>query len=678
MTTPDINKAIMNKAVMNNRSLLAAILLLLIACGGGGGSGSGGERDRSDVEAGSSLADFDCDGACEHQSLAASEVVAIIENGVREARRLGVNATFAVLDRVGNVLAVYQMNGALASTTINGQIGARGGLDGGAVPAELAAISKAGTGVYLSSQGNAFSSRTASQIVQEHFNPGEHNQPGGPLFGVQFSQLLCSDVTTVNPQLLGAVRSGAKALSTLGAGPRPLPLGLAADPGGLPLYKNGDLVGGVGVEFDGSYTIDRNIRDQDNNSEERVALFATLGFEAPSERIAPNINVAGRSLRYSDLTYADLATSSSTLATESVDLTALGTYRATPFYSDGTVKAGVTYGTATSGILASSRVGIAAEVLVNQAGVARFPTRAGRALSAVEVDALLDSALLTAHRARAAIRRPLSTAARVSVWVVDTDGVPLGFARSQDAPVFGIDVALQKPRTAVFFSSVDAAEKIATAQARNGFGAFDDYLTPSQAMLGVAAFADGAAFAARSIGNLSRPFFVDGIDGNPNGPLSLPFPGNETLRSWSPFNTGLQLDLIFQRLVAPIGIPVFPQQLPDSCSDRAVFGSRLANGIQIFPGAVPLYKGDSLVGAIGVSGDGIDQDDLVAFYGASRPGLDASGHADLGDPTLGFNAPYPKRADQLALSVGDARLRYVNCPEAPFRDNDDQNVCAGL
>ena len=34
--------------------------------------------------------------------------------------------------------------------------------------------------------------RTASQIVQQHFNVGESQQPAGPLFGAQFSQLACS------------------------------------------------------------------------------------------------------------------------------------------------------------------------------------------------------------------------------------------------------------------------------------------------------------------------------------------------------------------------------------------------------------------------------------------------------------------------------------------------------
>ena len=198
-------------------------LSILSACGGGGGgseSGSGG----------SGGANFNCDGSCPNQSLSVADVTLILRQAVTATRSLGSAGTFSVVDRTGNVLALYQMQGAPLTTTINGQVGANGGLEGLVVQATLAAISKAGTGAYLSSQGNAFSSRTAGQIIQENYLPGQTSQPGGPLFGVQFSQLICGDVTLANG----------------GAGPRPLPLGLSADPGGIPLYKNGDLVGGVG------------------------------------------------------------------------------------------------------------------------------------------------------------------------------------------------------------------------------------------------------------------------------------------------------------------------------------------------------------------------------------------------------------------------------------------------
>jgi hypothetical protein len=107
-----------------------------------------------------------------------------------------------------------------------------------------------------------------------------------------------------------------------------------------------------------------------------------------------------------------------------------------------------------------------------------------------------------------------------------------------------------------------------------------------------------------------------------------------------------------------------------------VFGRRAQNGIQIFPGAVPLYRNGVLVGAVGVSGDGIDQDDMVSFLGSSRKGLDFAGHTDIGDPELGFAAPQAIRSDSAPLAIGDLRLRYVSCPETPFVNQDDQGVCA--
>jgi hypothetical protein len=92
----------------------------------------------------------------------------------------------------------------------------------------------------------------------------------------------------------------------------------------------------------------------------------------------------------------------------------------------------------------------------------------------------------------------------------------------------------------------------------------------------------------------------------------------------------------------------------------------LANGVQIFPGGVPVYRGATLVGAVGVSGDGVDQDDMIAFLGVSQ--------ATAAFPAIG-NAPAGIRADTLAPQ-GD-RLRYVNCPQAPFLDSSIQDACSG-
>jgi len=89
--------------------------------------------------------------------------------------------------------------------------------------------------------------------------------------------------------------------------------------------------------------------------------------------------------------------------------------------------------------------------------------------------------------------------------------------------------------------------------------------------------------------------------------------------------------------------------------------TRLANGLQIFPGGEPVYRGDTLVGAVGVSGDGIDQDDLISFLAIQYAGGSLN------------NAPQPIRAD--TLTPGGARLRYVNCPFAPFLNSSIQNPC---
>ena len=75
-----------------------------------------------------------------------------------------------------------------------------------------------------------------------------------------------------------------------------------------------------------------------------------------------------------------------------------------------------------------------------------------------------------ANITRAAIRQPLGSNARVTIAVVDAVGVVLGIFRQQDAPVFGFDVAVQKARTAAFFSSTNAAAQLRSA----GFGSYVD------------------------------------------------------------------------------------------------------------------------------------------------------------------------------------------------------------
>jgi uncharacterized protein GlcG (DUF336 family) len=606
----------------------AAVLLTLTtvaACGGGAGGETG------DSGGG-------CSGTCAlttPTALTAAEVERIVSQAAQEAQARGAPATIAVADRVGNVLAVFQMTGAAATFTISGGRGVVGGLEGvSIVPSQYAAISKAITGAYLSSEGNAFSSRTAGQIVQENFNPGEVGSPGGPLFGVQFSSLSCSDVV------------GSSAGT---AGPKAAPLGLSADPGGLPLYKNGTVVGGVGVIADAIYGLDLNVRDVDQNVDELIAVAGARGFDAPEQRRGERIAVDGRTLRYLDsealLTNPASAPAFGSLAGALVPVTG---------YFAGVVSAGVPWAATASGFRADTNpdfAGLNAFVVDDGAGTNRFPPIAGTAITQAEVTRILAEAIRIANRARAQIRRPVGAAAQVTIAVVDVDGTILGLIRTPDAPVFGTDVAVQKARSAALFSRSTAAADLSALSA-----GIASYVTAMQTLI-PGALTNGVAYSDRAVGNLARPFLPDGINGSAQGPLSKPF------ASWSPFSVGLQLDLVIDAVVGNILAP--PATLPSAGGCSAV----AANGIQIFPGSVPVFRGSTLVGAIGVSGDGIDQDDMVAFLGLHNAGV-ALG-TGIG------NAPGAVRADQLG-GIPGGQLRYVNCPVAPFLDSSASNVCAGL
>ena len=607
---------------------------MLAGCGGGAGSGNSNAVIPSP------------------NALLPAEVATMIAQAVAEAKARNAPATIAVVDRVGNVLGIFAMTNAAPTFTITSRTGAVGGLEGiNVLPSAAAAVAKAVTGAYLSSAGNAFSTRTANQIVQSHFNPQESNQPGGPLFGVQFSSLACSDV--VQPASAGQL------------GPKPSPLGLSADPGGLPLYKNGTVVGGIGVISDGLYSVDLDIIDTDTDSDELIAVAGTFGFAAPSDIRAERITVDGRTLRYVD---SEVTASNPTTAPPlgnplpGMWVTASGTAGNPPV-------PGIPFGASPSGFAPDPEqafMGKNAYTLVDSVGAPRFKSRAGIGMNALardEVLAILGNGLDIANRARAQIRRPTGSAAQVTIVVVDTKGDILGLTRTPDAPVFGTDVAVQKARTAGFFSSSDAATALMITPNANETPplvpgslavTIGSYVTAMRTFLGdQATFSNGIAYSNRAIGNLARPFFPDGIEGTPNGPLSKP------LGQWSPFNDGLQLDLVFNAVVG-VGAP------PTGCTNDA----RIRNGIQIFPGSFPIYRGSTLIGAVGVSGDGIDQDDMVSFLGLANAGK-ALGNA------IGNAAP-AIRADTLVPQGEGTRLRYVNCPQAPFNDSTEQNVCAGL
>ena len=651
-------------------STVAAAALVLTGCGGGG---SGGGNQGPPTQ-GPSPTPTPTPGTVyarpAQESLSMGDVQRVLAQAVGEAQARGLPSTIAVTDRVGNVLAVFRMNGAPATTTVSrrqiGGIAAAGqeiGLQGASVPAVTAAIAKAITGAYLSSGGNAFSTRTASMIVQEHFPPGPTTAglESGPLFGVQFSQLPCSDLSArMSDGLIGPKRS---------------PLGLAADPGGFPLYKNGVVVGGIGVMGDGDYGFDPNVLDVDASDEEAIALAGTQGFAPPAEIRADRIPVDGTTLRYTDVEAGALGPLQTSFGAVNGPA---GGLVAVAGYTDGTLRAGTAYGSEASGIRAARANEFSnpdAFVLTDGSGTNRYPIRGGtdgasvaQPLSAAEARAILEQAFAVLSRARAQIRRPLDSRMQATISLVDTHGRILGIVRSPDGPIFGTDVSLQKARTAAFFSNPVAGQQLLATP-----GDIPDFVQRVRTFLGDPDALTGTfAFADRSGGNLSRPYFPDGEVGQAPGPFSV-----EQSARFSPFAVGLQTDLIAGNVVQHLGFVASGGASPDTprgCTgvpDAPGGTKRIANGIQIFPGSVPIYRGGQLVGGIGVSGDGIDQDDMVSFLGLHNAGVQVGG--------IG-NAPKDIRADRIVVDVNGrpVRLRYVQCPFAPFLDTSEQNVCEGL
>jgi uncharacterized protein GlcG (DUF336 family) len=431
----------------------------------------------------------------------------------------------------------------------------------------------------------------------------------------------------------------------------------------------------VGVLADGVYGFDPDVSNTDADLDELIALAATTGFSAPDAITADKISAGGTTLRYSDAVASQLLSTPGSAPSFASLPAATGTLTpVTGFYAGSAVLGGAAFGSEASGVRAaatSEYVLTGAYVLTDGSGANRFPPAAGadgsdvaQPLSAAESRAILEAAFSVAAHARAAIRAPLNSQAQVTISVVDTFGSILGIVRTADAPVFGVDVSLQKARSASFLSSTHA------------FADLSGNTSPDTSRGDIAAFAASArsffadpaaltgrvAFSARSIGAVSRPTYPDGQLGQPNGPFSVP------LAQFNPFATGLQTSLVqanLLRLLTGAADDTRCTFLPDVSPTRAQ--NRLQNGLQIFPGGFPIYRDGQLIGAIGVSGDGVDQDDLIAFMGLHNAAT-RLGTLNLPAPSL--------RADQLL--VNGVRPRFVNCPVAPYLDATDQNVCVGL
>ena len=502
--------------------------------------------------------------------LTLTDVQTVIAQSVTRATALAAplktNAVIAVTDREGWVLGVWAVNTNLSSTD----------------PLVGEAIAKAGTASFLSSGQNAFSTRTAGFIVQQHFPPGVDNTPPGPLVGVNFSQLGFSDINKFKAP--GSVISyGSSPGLTLVAPPLPLTGGLEGTPGGLPLYKNGALVGGIGVAGNGvALTGITPALIAGADTDEDVALAGQKTFEPSPSIFGSQVLVNGLRLEYIE---------SSTSLGAVIPFGSLPGKNISP-YTPIASPAPFAYPVKTmGGVTGELRQPIIPDPISVPfaGGVAR--------LTALEVSNILATAANRARTTRAGIRLPRGVAMQVFITVVnnpDSAGVAptvLGtFCTSPDTTRFSWDVAVQKARTAIFFSATNRA------------------------------------YSARTVGFLAQSLYPPGIN-----------------------NTAPGLFFGLQERFSIITPTAFVATNP---VNGAVFTTstnvnpNLPNGITIFPGGFPLYRNGVLIGAIGVSGDGIDQDDLVAASGAAV-----------------FLPPVPIRADQ--TQYRGARLPFAKFPRNP-------------
>jgi uncharacterized protein GlcG (DUF336 family) len=505
------------------------------------------------------------------------DVQTIIAQAVTRANVISRTSVIAVVDREGFVLGVWRMmpTNSPPSAADN------------KVMAD--AICKAGTASFLSSDQQALSSRTAGFIVQQNFPPGLANSGPGPLVGVNFSNLQFSDINRLKgPGSFISTNSSSPADpagTNIVTVPTPVTGGLAGTPGGVPLYKNGKLVGGIGVAHDGDDPFAVQV-NQIATLDEDVALAGEIGFAPAPVFYGNNVTINGFRLAY---------VSSGTSLGAVIPFGSLPGAVVPPYNIMG-APTNFTYPT----IFLGNQTNEIRQPIMDDPlpGLINGQAR----LTSNEVAGILGLAADRARTTRAGIRLPRGQPAQVFITVVNNPNVPggkptvLGTIRTPGATMFSWDVAVQKARTALFFSS------------------------------------SNYAFSVRAVGFLAQELYPPGINGTEPGLF---------------YGMQERFCLADPTLVNPLPIaPVTNTLNGVVVTSISPVDPNLPNGITIFPGGFPLYRNGVVIGAIGVSGDGVDQDDLISASG-----------------TANFLAPVPIRTDQFFYS--NARLPYAKFPRNP-------------
>jgi len=502
--------------------LAGALLIVLIGCGGG--SPSATPASPPPVVPALSIADV------------ANLVQAAASSADAETMAI------AVVDRGGAVLAVYDKAGVTPGATDIGNFG---------IPVDVndLAVALARTGAYFSNDQAPLSSRTVRFISGIHFPPGVTNAPTADLYGIENTNRGCMLATnflpgqSINPSLslsggtgLGII-TGKSQFDDSDAN--------AVNPGGVPIFRNGVVVGGIGVAG-----VSHDIAE--------FAAFAASesnGFGLPNPLPDPGaVFIGGIALPF--VNQMSRPAGSNPGAADGSYLTGFGPKASTGQPAEGDLIA------PTSGPMGGLTLG--------------------------DVETILNNSEATANKTRAAIRLPLNSAARMVIAVADTDGTLIGLRRMTDSTVFSIDVAASKARNMIYF---------------NG---------PNRTANDLPGLPMGTAVTNRTISFGAQPLFPPGIDGSGAGPF---------------YN-------------------LFLQDLAHPCTQGDQPNTLNTSGVVFFPGSVGLYKNGMLVGGLGISGDGVDQDDYVTSGGSA-----------------GFEAPTTIRADQ--IFINGVRLPYFKFPRNP-------------
>lgn len=474
--------------------------------------------------------------ACWAQVLTKDDVARVVE---ATAKSVDSNAlVIAVTDRQGDILAVFRKPGAPDTATGN---------FGKTVDANELAVGLARTAGFFSNSQAPLSSRTVRFISGVHFPPGILYTGNAALYGIENTNRGC---------YIGADYAAGKAVpparsidgASTGVGIVTGKADLfdsnpdAVNPGGVPLYKDGQVVGGVGV-----VGVAPEIAEYAAFTGSAGAGFAPTTIPAPAVVFIDGI--------------------------------------ALPFVDNTTAPGGIGLGTLEGSYLIESH-DAPAPAPEGDLVIPRDGPVGG--LTAAEVRQILDRAIETSNDTRAVIRLPLGSKARMVIAVADLDGTILGLHRMEDSTFFSVDVALAKSRNVIYFSSKTRKP---------------------EDLPGVP---QGTAVTNRTIGYGAQPFFPVGLDFTDPGPF---------------FN-------------------LYKNDVEHPCTQGSREASDKQSGIIFFPGALPLYRNGVLVGGLGVSGDGVEQDDYVSAAGA-----------------LGFEPPKDIRADR--VRIDGVRLPYLKFPRNP-------------